>query len=151
MRYFLGLGSNLQNRKRLLYQAIEHIKNLPKTKLLKESSLIETKAEGNPNQPDFINCVIEIETEFHPETLMNACLEIEKKMGRTRKKKWEPRLIDIDILLFEGGYIESKKVTIPHPLCHKRRFILQSLAEICPEYVHPIKNKTMKELLEELS
>jgi 2-amino-4-hydroxy-6-hydroxymethyldihydropteridine diphosphokinase len=151
MKYFLGLGSNLQNRKGLLYQAIEHIKNLPETKLLQESSLIETKAEGNPNQPDFINCVIEIETEFQPEELMNACLEIEKKMGRIRKKKWEPRLIDIDILLFEDGCLKSEKVTIPHPLCHKRRFVLQSLVEICPECVHPIQNKSMKELLEELS
>ena len=151
MNYILGIGSNLGNREQLIFTAIEQIKALPHCRCKKQSSIIETKPVGNTAQPDFLNCAIEIEIKIKPEELMKACLRIEKKMGRARKIKWEPRLIDIDVILFEAGVYDSELITLPHPECHQRKFVLQSLVEICPDWVHPSNNKTIKKLYEELS
>jgi 2-amino-4-hydroxy-6-hydroxymethyldihydropteridine diphosphokinase len=149
MIYILGLGSNIADREQNINIAIQAINCLPNCKIQIISRILETKPVGNTEQPFFLNCAIQIDCTFNPEELMDCCLVIEKNMGRIRNKKWEPRLIDIDILLWEKGEIQKSTITLPHPECHKRKFILQSLAEICPNWEHPIINKTMKQLYEE--
>jgi 2-amino-4-hydroxy-6-hydroxymethyldihydropteridine diphosphokinase len=129
---------------------MNQIADLPECVIAKQSQIIETIPVGNTEQPDFLNCAIQIECNFEPETLMKKCLEIEKNMGRIRSQKWEPRLIDIDILFWEKGVIKTPVITLPHPECHQRKFVLQSLMEICPDWKHPIVHKTIKQLYEEL-
>jgi len=144
---YLGLGSNFGNKLENIQKAISKLKDYDKIKILEISTIMETKPYGNTEQPDFLNCVLEIETTFDPEKLLKTCLEIETEMGRIRNKKWEPRIIDIDILFFGNEVIDEENLKIPHPFIHKRRFILESLNEICPDFVHPILKKKMKDIL----
>ena len=81
---------------------------------------------------------------------MNRLLEVEQEMGRARNVKWEPRVIDLDLLLYGDRVIHTVALTLPHPLMHERRFVLQPLAEIAPVAVHPVLNKTVRELLDQL-
>ncbi|MBC8313477.1 MAG: 2-amino-4-hydroxy-6-hydroxymethyldihydropteridine diphosphokinase [Candidatus Cloacimonetes bacterium] len=145
---FIGLGSNLGNRKKNLKSAINKIKNLHKISLISKSSIIETKPVGNVNQPDFLNCIIKIRTELNPGKLLSKLLQIEKKMGRIRKKKWEPRIIDLDILFFNDEIINTKNLQIPHPEILKRKFILASMNEIASKFVYPKTNKKIEELFQ---
>ena len=98
-----------------------------------------------------MNCVLEVRTDNDPKKLLGILLEIEKRMGRTRTKKKTSRVIDLDILFYEGKIIKEKDITLPHPRLHKRRFVLIPLAEINPELYHPILKKSIKEILESLT
>ena len=112
-----------------------------------KSSLYETAAWGIQSQPDFLNMVLSVNTSLDPDDLLNAILKIETTLGRHRDMKWGPRIIDIDILFYENEIINKTALTIPHPFLHKRRFTLIPLAEIAPDYIHPVLNKTITELL----
>jgi 2-amino-4-hydroxy-6-hydroxymethyldihydropteridine diphosphokinase len=149
MIYALGLGSNLFDRKDNLETAIKRIQQNPFCIVEKQSKTIETKPVGNLHQPDFLNCAILVQTNLSAEELLLFCLNAEAEMGRIRRQKWEARIIDIDILLCEEKMIKKEIVTIPHPELHKRAFVLQSLSEICPNWIHPEFNKTIKTLFEE--
>lgn len=115
----------------------------------KKSTLIETQPVGKLDQPDFLNCVIQIETEFEAEDLLKELQKIELEMGRVRIEKWGPRIIDLDILFFDNQIINLPHLTIPHKEILNRKFVLHSLNEIAPKFIHPIKNKAMKKLYEE--
>jgi 2-amino-4-hydroxy-6-hydroxymethyldihydropteridine diphosphokinase len=145
----LSLGSNVGDRAANLTGAISQLLELPGT-LAKKSSVYETAPWGNTDQRSFFNQVVEIETMLEADDLMKAILEIEKRMGRTRNKKWEPRVIDIDILFFNDVRLNSKGLVIPHPRLHERRFVLEPMCEILPGRIHPVFNKTVSSLLEEL-
>jgi 2-amino-4-hydroxy-6-hydroxymethyldihydropteridine diphosphokinase len=143
---FLLLGSNVGKSYDNLRTAIQCIQTDAGV-IIKQSSIYQTKAWGKIDQPDFLNQVIQIETNLSPEELLVSVLEIEKKMGRVRNEKWGPRIIDIDILFYNQVIISLPQLTIPHPEIAARRFTLSPLAELSPEFLHPLLNKTISELL----
>jgi 2-amino-4-hydroxy-6-hydroxymethyldihydropteridine diphosphokinase len=103
-----------------------------------------------PNSPPYLNAAAEIQTTLGSHALLHRTLDIEKSLGRIRREKWEPRPIDIDLLLFGDQIISSQELVIPHPLMHERRFVLQPLAEIAPQAVHPTLQMTIAGLLQNL-
>ncbi|WP_114457785.1 2-amino-4-hydroxy-6-hydroxymethyldihydropteridine diphosphokinase [Halanaerobium sp. MA284_MarDTE_T2] len=127
---YLGLGSNIDPRKSYLKKAVLEINRLPQTKVTKKSSIYETKAVGYKDQDDFLNAVIKLESRLSPENLLKKLLKIEKKLGRIRTKKWGPRTIDIDILLYGDKKYKSENLKIPHSRMTERAFVLIPLAEI---------------------
>jgi 2-amino-4-hydroxy-6-hydroxymethyldihydropteridine diphosphokinase len=114
------------------------------------SSFYETEPVEVTAQPWFLNCAIALETTKTPEVLMMSILRIEQEMGRKREQKKGPRTIDIDILLFGSALIDTAELAVPHPAMHQRRFVLEPLAEIAPEALHPQFRKTIRGLLEAL-
>ena len=145
---YLGLGTNLGNRKENLSKAIEAISL--KMSISKQSSLYETTAWGYTEQPDFLNQVIQVETDLSPLRLLNFLKKTELKLGRVENFRYGPRLIDIDILFYDDLVITTSRLQIPHPMLPERAFVLVPLNEIAPEYIHPILKKTVAELLAEL-
>lgn len=141
------LGSNLGNRMQLMQDAAEQI-SIHIGRLSNSSSYYETKAWGNEAQPDFLNQVLVCETAQKPIDVLNSCLSIEKKLGRDRKEKWGSRTIDIDILYFGNEIIALPELKIPHAFLHERRFTLVPLAEVLPDFVHPVFNFSSKQLLD---
>jgi 2-amino-4-hydroxy-6-hydroxymethyldihydropteridine diphosphokinase len=143
---YVLLGSNLGNKHLNLEQARSQI-SLQAGKITKQSAVYQTLAWGNTNQPAFLNQVLEIETDLSPQMLLQKINEIEKGMGRQRRIRWESRLIDIDILYFDDLVLETEILTIPHPQIAFRRFTLVPLAEIAPDYMHPVLKQTNTILL----
>jgi 2-amino-4-hydroxy-6-hydroxymethyldihydropteridine diphosphokinase len=143
---YLGLGSNLGNRAAQIDEAVNKLNDLNKIQVLKISAKLETKPVGYAEQPDFINCVLEIETDLEPDILLKEILRIEEVMGRKHTFKWGPRKIDIDILFYGDQVITSSKLIIPHRELHKRKFVLNSLMELSPDFVHPVLGKTIRDI-----
>ena len=110
------------------------------------SSIYQTSAWGNTNQPDFLNMVVSVETNLSPETLLENTQQIELEMGRIRKEHWGERNIDIDILFYEEILLISSNLSIPHPYIADRKFVLAPLLELNPDFKHPILKQTVKEL-----
>lgn len=148
-RVFIGLGSNVGDREEYIEQASFLINKIKGAEVIKRSSNYETEPEGDSEQPNFINAVIEIKTEIPPEKLIDEFNQIENALGREREVEWGPRTIDIDILLYGNAIISSDRLQIPHPLMHERLFVLKPLKEIAPSLVHPALEKTINELYEE--
>ena len=140
------MGTNLGNRENNLQLAISLLTGSVGN-LIKKSSIYETAAWGLENQPNFLNQIIILSTSQSPKFLMKTILKIEKKMGRERLVKMGPRIIDIDILFYENRIINKPSLTIPHPRIQFRRFVLVPLNELQPNYLHPILNKSVKDLL----
>ena len=145
---YIGLGTNLGDRKENLSKAIEAISL--KMSISKQSSLYETTAWGYTDQPDFLNQVIQVETDLSPLRLLNFLKKTEVKLGRVENFRYGPRLIDIDILFYDDLVITTSRLQIPHPMLPERAFVLVPLNEIAPGYIHPILKKTVAELLVEL-
>jgi 2-amino-4-hydroxy-6-hydroxymethyldihydropteridine diphosphokinase len=145
---FLSLGSNVGDRAANLNTAIGRLRTLGEVAAV--SSFYETEPVGLAVQPWFLNCALRMETEKMPKQLLAGILDIEQQMGRRRVQKNGPRTIDIDILLFGNSIIESKGLTVPHIAMHERRFVLEPLAEIAPEVVHPVFKRTIRELRDAL-
>lgn len=147
-RSFLLLGSNLGNRK-INFEAARNLIEQRCGAIIRLSSLYETAAWGKTDQPPFLNQAMEIETELGAEQLMEQLLKIEKMMGRERKEKYGPRMIDIDILLFNEEQYDLPFLKIPHPEMQNRRFALIPLAEIAASIRHPVSGKSISQLLKE--
>lgn len=146
---YLSLGSNLGDREANLRTAIEKLGEIGTVAAI--SSLYETEPVDVAGQPWFINCAVKLDTEKMPRQLIAAILAIEQSMGRQRKSQQKnPRIIDIDILLFGSSVVEIPSLTIPHPRLHERRFVLEPLAEIAPEARHPAIKRTIRELRDAL-
>ena len=150
MYCYLGLGSNLGDKQNNIKEAIRKISSLESVEIKRTSSIIVTEPYGKTDQPDFLNCVIELDTGLLPEELLKKCLDIENQLGRVRNEKWGPRTIDIDLLFYEDKIINSEVLVLPHPELHKREFVLISLNELCPNLVHPILNKKIRNIFMEL-
>ncbi len=147
-RVYLSLGSNVGDRTRNLKTAIEKLERLGN--VVATSSLYETEPLEVSDQPWFLNLALALDTQSTPQELLQALLAIEQEMGRRRTRNKGPRNIDIDILLFNDSIIATKGLTIPHPALQQRRFVLEPLAEIAPELRHPVLNKTIAELRDQL-
>jgi 2-amino-4-hydroxy-6-hydroxymethyldihydropteridine diphosphokinase len=141
------LGGNLGDRLRLIEGSVDLLVSHFGPIILK-SSIFETAAWGGKSNGNYLNQVLVFNTSFFPEEILDVILEIELKMGRTRGEKWGDRTMDIDILYFGNEKFHSERLTIPHPFLQERRFVLEPLAEILPDFVHPLLNKTNQELLE---
>ncbi|NOT56047.1 MAG: 2-amino-4-hydroxy-6-hydroxymethyldihydropteridine diphosphokinase [Deltaproteobacteria bacterium] len=151
-RVHIGIGSNLGNRRAHYQKALELIAALPKTRIIKRSSLYESEPHGDAKNW-YVNGVIEIETEFLPDKLLQRLQAIEQAMGRKKTpqtKKWASRKIDLDILLFENQTLDTRTLKIPHPEIQHRRFVLVPLSELAPHLTHPRLGVTIVELLAHL-
>lgn len=130
---FIALGSNLQSPQVQIELALQIIANTPNIKLIKASSLYQTRPVGYDNQPDFINAVAEIETNLSPLELMRTLLDIESLRGRERPFPNAPRVLDLDLLLYESVTMSTQELSLPHPRMHTRGFVMLPLAEIAPK------------------
>jgi 2-amino-4-hydroxy-6-hydroxymethyldihydropteridine diphosphokinase len=138
---FVALGSNLSGDldcpASQVIRGFQSISKLSKTELIKQSSLYQSAAVGYLNQPDFINAVVEISTQLAPEKLLEALLQIELEAGRERPFANAPRVLDLDLLLYDDIKMRKKKLTLPHPRMFERGFVLLPLAEISPNLTAP--------------
>jgi 2-amino-4-hydroxy-6-hydroxymethyldihydropteridine diphosphokinase len=147
-RIYIGIGSNLGDRRANTAEAIERITKIPDTKVMRASSLYESEPLGNA-KTWFVNSVIEVDTELGAEPLLKRLKAIEEAMGRKRVKgkRWGSRIIDLDILLSENEVVDKRTLKVPHPEMHKRRFVLMPLAELAPHVVHPGLGQSVSALL----
>jgi 2-amino-4-hydroxy-6-hydroxymethyldihydropteridine diphosphokinase len=142
---YIGIGSNLGDRGENCIRAIELLeqRGIP---VKKRSSLYETEPWGVKDQPLFLNMAIEIETALSPRDLLKILKETEQEIGRETSSQWGPRIIDLDILLFNTDIVDEDTLSIPHPFMHERDFVLKPLSEIAPDAEHPVLHKSIREL-----
>jgi len=145
---YLGLGSNLGNRKKNLHRALELLSQHAVVE--KVSAIYETEPVGYKEQPEFLNAVCRVSIELQPEPLLKLVKKTETGLGRKPSFPNAPRTIDIDILFYDDEVVAEEDLTVPHPKLAERAFVLVPLAEIAPGLVHPVSGKTVKKMLAEL-
>jgi len=147
-RVFIGIGSNLGDRRANCREARERIQQLPDTRVVKESSLYESEPHGNA-KTWFANSVVEIETELGAPELLKQLKAIEQQMGRKRAKgkRWGSRIIDLDIIFYDMEIIEKRTLKVPHKRMADRKFVLLPLSELAPQLIHPSLNLSVSEML----
>jgi len=144
---YIGIGSNVGNKRENFFEAVNRLAKLPDTRVIKESSLYESEPLGDARDW-YVNGAVEIETKFKPDMLLKKFKNIERAMGRKKvKKRWGARIIDLDILLYDSAVVKKKDLRIPHPEMSTRKFVLIPLSEIAPQVVHPELGVTISELL----
>lgn len=148
-RVYLALGSNLGDRAENLRAAIGKM-NSDRLRVTRESSVYETKPMYRVSQPSFLNMVVEAETELLPRALLQRLHRIEAELGRKRIAVNGPRPIDLDILFYGKALIEMPQLTVPHPRMQERRFVIEPMAEIAPQWQHPLIKKSMAQMLADL-
>lgn len=146
---FLGLGSNVGDREAHLREAVKHLES-NEVRVLRRSSLYETAPQEMLDQPWFLNAVVQVETRLFPMQLLARVRQIERDMGRRRVTPKGPRNIDIDILFYGRVVMATAELEVPHPRIAQRRFVLDPLAEIAPDFRHPMTGKTAHEMLNAL-
>jgi len=152
-RVFVALGSNQGDRLGHLHNARCHLGKLPRTRLIRFSSVYETDPVGPVRQQKFLNAAAQLDTALGPHKLLAHLAHIERATGRSpadQRIKWGPRTLDLDILLYDDLVIQGDDLTIPHPLMHERGFVLKPLTDLDPHAMHPLLKKTAGELLKYL-
>ena len=147
-RVFVGLGSNEGDRHGAISRAVAALGRLPGVRVKQLAPIYETAPAGGPPQGPYLNTVVELETEQSPETLLAAFKTIEAVLGRREGgERWGPRPIDLDLLLYADRVINNSRLSVPHARLHERRFVLEPLAALAPELVHPVLRRTVADLL----
>ncbi|GER67620.1 2-amino-4-hydroxy-6-hydroxymethyldihydropteridine pyrophosphokinase [Weizmannia acidilactici] len=145
---YLALGSNIEPRFSYLLDAVKALENNLEIKVCKVSSIYETDPVGYTDQGKFLNMAVKINTGLSPFELLDACLRIEKALGRKREIRWGPRTIDLDILLYNHENMETETLVLPHPRMHERAFVLVPLTELDNSLIHPVTKIPFAKLLE---
>lgn len=146
-RAFLSLGTNIGDRLDNLQTALRFLRLSEGVTIEKLSSIYETEPVGYTEQPAFLNMAIQVSTSLSAEELLELCLSLEQKLGRIREFKWGPRIIDLDILLYNQDNIKSEKLIVPHPRMHERAFVLVPLIEIDPAICFPGSDMPLEKAL----
>lgn len=141
----LGLGANLGEPAAQIREAIRQLSLV--VRVMDVSSLYLTEPVGGPDQPSFINAVCSVRTGLTPAALLALCRAVEEAMGRRRRRRDEPRTIDIDVLAYDDVVLSTDELTVPHPRMHLRGFVLHPLREIAPDWRHPVQKLTAAEML----
>lgn len=132
-RAYLGLGSNLGDKRGAIAEALRRLEEAPGTTVIARSADYRTPPWGDTDQDWFVNACAAVETGLSPQALLRACLSVEESLGRVRTRKWGPRIIDIDLIDYGGRTIRDEALTLPHPFALQRPFVLVPLAEIAPD------------------
>jgi 2-amino-4-hydroxy-6-hydroxymethyldihydropteridine diphosphokinase len=148
---FVALGANVGDREKSIRAALHALSQTDGVQVLRVSSLLDNPAVGGPDgSPPFLNAVAALDTTLGAHALLHRLLDIERALGRLRRERWAPRTIDLDLILYGDKVISSDELVVPHPLMHERRFVLQPLAEIAPDAVHPTLQMSARGLLDAL-
>lgn len=148
-RAFVGLGSNLGDRERLIRAALDAMNRIPATRVIRVSSLYDSEAAGTPGEPGYLNAAALLETERPPRHLLWHLLLIEARLGRERRRRWGPRPIDLDLLFHDARVVAEPDLVLPHPRILERPFVLVPLEELDPDFIHPVAGRSIHELLKE--
>ena len=149
-RAFIALGSNLGDRLQYLSAALQRLGQVPGVALVQVAPILETDPVGGPPQEPYLNTAAELSTTLAPRALLDALLSVERSLGRERSAPCAPRTIDLDLLFYADAIINEPGLVVPHPRLHQRRFVLEPLAELDASLRHPVLNKTVEALLQEL-
>jgi 2-amino-4-hydroxy-6-hydroxymethyldihydropteridine diphosphokinase len=150
MLAYIGIGSNLGDKRNNCDQAVERIGRIRGCRLMQGSPWFLTRPVGVEGQDWYLNGVASLEAEISAHDLLARLLEIESVMGRVRTEKWGPRIIDLDLLLFGEEIISDRDLQVPHPFMHTRRFVLVPMVHLAPQLIHPVLRRAMAELLNSL-
>jgi len=151
-RVFIGVGSNQGDRLANISQAIQRLAASPECQLIQMATIQETTPMGGPPQGPFLNTVVELRTSLSPGELLKRLKQIEQEIGRQpQAQRWGPRPIDLDILLYDHHVIREPELTIPHEQMPMRSFVLEPLAQLAPDFIHPVLGRSVLELLQQLA
>jgi len=142
MRAYLGIGSNIGDMAQMLDRAVAGLAATPGIVVVARSADYRTPPWGKTDQPWFLNGAVAVDTDLDPHGLLDACLSVEFKLGRLRAERWGPRVIDIDVLAYEGAAVDDERLVLPHRHVRERAFVLMPLAEIAPDLVIGVERVT---------
>ena len=143
---YIGIGANLGTRGDTLQNAVGVLDTHPEIAVVATSAVYETAPIGGVDQPDFLNAVLQIRTRLSVRELLNYLLSVERQFGRTRRTRWSPRTLDLDILLYGDVVIHQPGLQVPHPHLHERAFVLIPLCDLNPHLKHPVLRQSMRVL-----
>lgn len=147
---FTGIGSNVGDPEANCLKAIDYLQQTDSSRIISKSSLYKTEPVGYSKQDWFVNCVVKLETEWDIREFLEFSKSIERNFGTKSNIRWGPREIDIDILFYNKRVIDERDLKVPHPMIHKRKFVMIPMLEIEPCFIHPVLGRSMKDLLNDL-